>query len=102
MSREDPDIPPWGWAEELLAQVIEEVSVLAADKRRKEPRQVKRPFDTGSPEESNVGLTTNASGGQTAVGHDAVLAMFASRMRTAPAELTNAPAAAPAEGTDGG
>jgi hypothetical protein len=33
----------WTTEMELLAQVIEEVSVLAADHRRKEPRLVPRP-----------------------------------------------------------
>lgn len=43
--QEDPDDPAssWGSTEELLAQLIEEVSVLAADRRRKEPRQLPRP-----------------------------------------------------------
>lgn len=36
-----------GWTvhSELLAQLIEEVSLLAADKRRPEPRTVTRPYD---------------------------------------------------------
>lgn len=33
----------WGHVEELLAQLIEEVSVLTADRRRKKPREVRRP-----------------------------------------------------------
>jgi hypothetical protein len=33
----------WPVHAELLAQVVEEVSVLAADHRRRKPRQVKRP-----------------------------------------------------------
>jgi hypothetical protein len=33
----------WPVLAELLAQVIEEVSILAADKRRKEPRSIERP-----------------------------------------------------------
>lgn len=41
--KEDPDEPAWGLVEELLAQVIEEVSVLAAERRRPEPRHVPRP-----------------------------------------------------------
>ena len=33
----------WTVEHELLAQLIEEVSVLAADRRRKKPREVPRP-----------------------------------------------------------
>jgi hypothetical protein len=33
----------WTLTVELLAQLIEEVSVLAADHRRKQPREVPRP-----------------------------------------------------------
>lgn len=41
--REDPDEPRWGVLEELIAQVVEEVSVLAAERRRPEPRKIPRP-----------------------------------------------------------
>ncbi|HET9654597.1 MAG TPA: hypothetical protein VFP72_04545, partial [Kineosporiaceae bacterium] len=34
----------WGTTDELLAQLIEEVAVLAADHRRKKPREVPRPY----------------------------------------------------------
>lgn len=81
--REDPDVPAWGWNEELLAQLIEEVSVLAADKRRKEPRQVHRPF-TPAPQEAG-GVVTTSTGGAVAHGHEAMLAMFAGKVRPAPA-----------------
>lgn len=88
--RENPDEPPWGWVEELLAQVIEEVSVLAADRRRKEPKKVKRPFLTS--DESSGGLAENASGGLTAQGHDAMLAMFRAKVgRALPAPAAPAP-----------
>lgn len=43
--RDSPDDAPWGLTEELTAQLIEEVSVLAADRRRKEPRSVPRPWE---------------------------------------------------------
>ena len=43
MSKADPDEPEWGITEELLAQMIEELSILAADQRRKEPRTITRP-----------------------------------------------------------
>lgn len=43
--REEPDQPHWGPLEELLAQVVEEVSVLVAERRRKEPRTIPRPWE---------------------------------------------------------
>jgi len=77
--------------EELLAQVIEEVSVLAADKRRKEARVVRRPYQGTTSDQSGAGLTRHESGGVTAVGHEAVLSMFRGRVKVA------APASAPVE-----
>lgn len=41
--REDPTDVFWGIDQELLAQTLEMVSILAAEKRIKEPRQVPRP-----------------------------------------------------------
>jgi hypothetical protein len=46
LHRESADQPAWGFTEELLAQLIEEVSVLAADHRREKPRDVFRPYLT--------------------------------------------------------
>lgn len=40
---EDRSLDRWTLNTELLAQLIEEVSVLAADMRRKKPRKVPRP-----------------------------------------------------------
>ncbi|MFB8026027.1 MULTISPECIES: hypothetical protein [unclassified Streptomyces] len=39
-----------GWTvhNELLAQLIEEVSLLAADRRRQEPRTLTRPYDSAA------------------------------------------------------
>jgi hypothetical protein len=37
------DFTPWTTRDELTAQLIEEVAVLAADQRRKKPRTVTRP-----------------------------------------------------------
>ena len=34
---------PWGWIEELLAQIVEELSVQTAQKAREEPFEVPRP-----------------------------------------------------------
>jgi hypothetical protein len=42
-NRPDPTEPYWGATHELLAQVVEEVSVLASDRRRKKPREIERP-----------------------------------------------------------
>lgn len=56
--------------EELLAQLIEEVSVLAADRRRKEPRQVPRPYDAPEPK---TGVTGNATTGIQARGLDGMI-----------------------------
>lgn len=40
--------PLSGWTThiELLVQVIEEISLLAADRRRPEPRRIERPYGT--------------------------------------------------------
>ncbi|MFD4933426.1 hypothetical protein [Streptomyces virginiae] len=42
--------PTGGWTPhtELLAQLIEEVSVLAADRRREKPRTIIRPYATAA------------------------------------------------------
>lgn len=67
--RQDPDVPTWGMQEELLAQVVEEVSVLASNRQRKEPRRLPRPFDKkGTP-----GRHRTASGGSVSTGLAAML-----------------------------
>jgi hypothetical protein len=43
--RKDPDEPMWGFAEELLAQIVEEVSLLVSNRTRKKPREIPRPSD---------------------------------------------------------
>jgi hypothetical protein len=55
----------WGYTEELLAQLIEVVSVLAADKRLTEPRIIPRPGSatdadstSGAAPPSNTGFRT--------------------------------------------
>lgn len=78
--RENPDEPHWGTTEELLAQMVEEVSVLVADKRRKEPRSLPRPWEKKKPARQ-LGLTTNEAGGIQATGVAAVLT--ATQMRGA-------------------
>lgn len=75
--REDPDQAHWGPLEELLAQLVEEVSVLVADKRRKDPRTIPRPWDKKN---QKSGLVRNGDSVQ-ATGHHAMLA--AAQMRGA-------------------
>jgi hypothetical protein len=41
--RKDPDDEPWGVTEELLAQLVEMTSVVAAERRLKEPILLPRP-----------------------------------------------------------
>lgn len=60
--KEDPDEPTWGLVEELLAQVIEEVGVLAAERRRAEPRRVPRPKSKAEQEAERTS-TANRHGG---------------------------------------
>ncbi len=45
LAREDPTEPEWGVTEELLAQMVEVLSVSASDRRLKEPRTIPRPTD---------------------------------------------------------
>lgn len=45
--REDPTDIYWGVVEELLAQQIEMQSIIAAERKIKEPRQVPRPGSLG-------------------------------------------------------
>lgn len=66
--------------EELLAQLVEEVSVLVADKRRKEPRTLTRPWEKGK-QRRDVGLVRTGDGGVKATGLDAMLT--ATQMRGA-------------------
>lgn len=57
--------------EELLAQVVEEVSVLASNRQRKEPRRLPRPFDSKS--RGGRGSHRTASGGMVHTGLSAML-----------------------------
>lgn len=72
------EVGNWELTHELLAQLIEEVSVLAADQRRKEPRSIPRP---SAPNESsqkpaaNTGLHSTGDGGMKAVGLDGMLGL---------------------------
>ena len=64
----------WTATEELLAQVVEEVSILAADKRREEPREVPRPY------KDHMGRLLAAPGQkQKSSGHRQMLAAAARR-----------------------
>ena len=79
---DDPDAPLWGYTEELIAQVLEEVSVIASDHRRKKPRQVPRPgakTDPASTREKAL-ATANTAGPNVIRGHKAMLAAYAARV----------------------
>lgn len=75
--RDAPDEPHWGVLEELMAQLVEEVSVLVADRRRKDPRTIERPWEK---RKDKTGLTKNGDAVK-ATGHNAMLA--AAQMRGA-------------------
>jgi hypothetical protein len=81
------DKPKWTVEDELLAQLIEEVSILAAEQRRKKPRQIPRPGqpsraqrETVTPEgvagdnpysrAMGVLAATNPAGGPGVIPHD--------------------------------
>lgn len=74
--REDPDEEMWGATEELLAQVIEEVSVLAAGMQREKPRQVLRPHEMRRQDDKAApGVVVHENGAVTATGLQGMLAM---------------------------
>ena len=58
-----------------MAQLIEEVSVLAADRRRKEPRSIPRPGREAETQVVKTGLHATATGGMQAVGLQGMLAL---------------------------
>lgn len=55
MRRPDRARAPWGQVEELLAQLVEEVSILASDHRRKKPREIPRPYQRAADRASRQG-----------------------------------------------
>lgn len=69
--------------EELTAQLIEEVSLMTSDKRRKKPREVPRPTDERPPataEEVRDSYSQKGNGQRRIVrGHRAMLQVFAER-----------------------
>jgi hypothetical protein len=69
---------------ELLAQAVEVVSVLAADRRLKKPIQIPRPGNLAAPEAApqttDPGMVTAETEG-TIKGHLAVAAKFAAQSR---------------------
>lgn len=75
---------PWGYVEELLAQLIEEVSVLTADRRRKEPREVRRPDSEGE-QPQRKGRVDKPGGGVILRGHRAFLEYAIERQSGVPA-----------------
>lgn len=54
--------------EELLAQVVEEVSVLASNRQRKEPRRLPRPF-----EKRRSGVHRDSAGNTVSTGLSAMI-----------------------------
>ncbi|MFD9248376.1 hypothetical protein [Streptomyces bottropensis] len=64
---------------ELLAQLIEEVSLLAADRRRKEPRDVNRPFASSPDTTVPTGNSAPAQQPAPMNGHRKMLAAAARR-----------------------
>jgi len=75
---------PWSPTEELLAQLIEEVSIVASERRRKAPREVHRPGTPrrpSAPTPAAAAAAANPNGAGTAVGHLAVARAFADRGR---------------------
>ena len=69
LRRADPSLAPWGYLEELLAQLLEELSVLTSDRRRKEPLSVPRPGAARA-------AARTPSGGKVASGARAMQAQF--------------------------
>ncbi|MFB7890251.1 hypothetical protein ACFCZ3_19595 [Cellulosimicrobium cellulans] len=63
--------------EELLAQIVEEISVLVADKKRKEPREIPRPGvqQVRTPQQIIAGIEAATAGGH--VRQNGVHAMIA-------------------------
>lgn len=75
---------PWGMQEELLAQIVEEISVLVAQKARDEPRHVPRPPAIEAAQQAAIAEqakaaaasnqpTVNPDGSVKAVGHRQLL-----------------------------
>lgn len=77
LSKQDnPGEVPWGVTDELLAQLVEEVSVLTSDRRRKEPIEIPRPGRESRTQQKAAQpiLTGNAQTGLTAHGLSGMLA----------------------------
>ncbi len=73
LSKRDANAASWSTTEELLAQLIEEVSVMTAQHVRKEPRKVPRPAALTITPRAKPGLTEDAEGRVRAVGPAAIL-----------------------------
>ena len=82
---------PWGMPEELLAQLIEEVSVLVAQRAREEPLHVTRPHSIEKAHEAareaakkaqaqSTAPTYGADGSVKAFGHRQMLEMMKGRV----------------------
>lgn len=74
-------VPLSGWTvqTELLAQLLEEISLLAADRRREEPKTIVRPFDTESASTVPQGNSGPAQQSAPLNGHRKMLAAAARR-----------------------
>ncbi len=70
----------WGLPEELLAQLIEEVSVLVADRRRRKPREVTRPEWMQRASKRNAKGFQSEDGSVRVRGHAQMKAYAAARM----------------------
>ncbi len=72
LAREDPTEPEWGVTEELLAQMVEVMSVYASERRLKEPRVIPRPTDRQKEQQQRE---------ERAVTHGGLLGAAAGRVR---------------------
>lgn len=73
--------------EELLAQLVEEVSIVASGKQRKQPREIPRPEQRhAASARADTRVTGEVqhtpSGGVAAHGHQAMLRLAADRVRS--------------------
>jgi hypothetical protein len=84
--RDSADQESWSNTEELLAQLIEEVSVMTAGHQRKEPRKVPRPYgETERARPPKPGLV-ESDGRVRAVGAAAIVTHAAARGQVGPRE----------------
>jgi hypothetical protein len=68
---------PWSVQDELLAQLLEEVSVVASQRQRKEPLRVPRPWDKHTPAVTDPRAVEDGTAGPVLRGNAAVAAKAA-------------------------